>query len=179
MGAFAVPTMPVAIIEKEQGVFELTYDLSRPVFWGDHGDLWSAPWTERERTLYENRRIIVDTRSPIQTIRYYINEAGRDLIRFRGNPCRGQYTAERTEYGIRLAWRFPNLDVWIESASVSLYRSVVRGERGARLWTHGVSTFEYTDTTASPYGTYFYSLWLHDGHEQSVVFNGEWQIGVE
>ncbi|MCL1864147.1 MAG: SH3 domain-containing protein [Defluviitaleaceae bacterium] len=184
MGGFGVATKPVSMYELESGIFELRYDLTRPIMWDDHGRQWSGAWSEPDREIFGNRRIVVDTQNlPIQTIRYYIGEMGRDLIFLGENLDRSHYVVEPSPGGIRLAWRLPNMDIWAEGGTMSLYRSIVRGERGERLWTIGVWSddhrmFEHIDTDISNERMYFYSLWLQDYREQSVMFGGEWQMTV-
>jgi len=187
MGAFPFDIKPLKLYGLEDGIAELRYDFSRPVYWGDHGAEWFSGWRTNARETHENRRIIIDTNTlPIETIHYYIGETVYTMVRHdRDRILPSRYTIDAVDGGIRLAWRFPRMEVWIESGTLRLYRSTVRGEKGTLLKVSRFgsrsdsSAYEFIDTDISDSGTYFYSLWIHTGGQQGlqpVLFDGEWQM---
>lgn len=206
VGGFGVSTKPVTMWELEPGIVELRYDLTQPIIQTDHGNVWAEAWRERQKEIYENRRIVVDTNNvPVQTIRYYINGVGHDLIRLDESRDPSRYTAEPVNGGIRLAWHLPAWSVLVEMGPLQLYRSTVRGERGMIIrenhvthgeWNNYRWLYEFIDTNVSDDGTYFYSLWMYDIATQFVrnehgryvhnasmdrtplLIGGEWQMEV-
>jgi hypothetical protein len=182
-GAIPTPTMPLKMTELEPKIFELRYDLTRPVLWVDHGDVWLAQWSEWKRAAYENRRIIVNTNElPVQTIRYYIGETPHDLIR--NDASRSRYTVEKTDDGIRLAWQLPIYGFFHDGVnSLRLYRSEIRGERGELVRENFFDEeddnwqFEFFDTNVKDGTEYFYSLaYVTWGNEEKIFFGGDWQM---
>ena len=188
-GAISSQIMPVTAYELEAGIFELRYNFSRPIIDINHSEIWRMAWSEQNRIYYENIRIVVDTNNiPIQSIRYYDGETELEMIRYVESEL-SRYMVEAIDGGIRLAWRLPRLNVYVDSSALRLYRSTVQGERGVlvsenELWNMRFDStwlYEFIDTDVAENETYYYSLWTFDSMdaaEQSVLIGGEWQMTV-
>jgi hypothetical protein len=159
----------------ENGLVELTVDQSFII-----GEGW---WTYPEKFL--DHRIIIDpSLTNINNVIYYIGDTKHTMVRFDESRDATRYYADMTDDGhIRLSyvvgrWGFSSRSEY----GAKIYRSIEEGERG-ELFFSDISVdmlFTFTDSSAEPGQTYYYSIWDDSwGYEFALIIGGEWQMVVD
>jgi len=177
---------PVYIYSRQQGIVELRYEFSLPILTWGYGELFRDEWNAQTIAAYQNRRLIIDTRTaPISEITYYIGTQSHTMIRFDSNRDPSRYNVEsHDDYGIRLTWQVRPFSIPSWTETLRVYRSTQEGERGNLLrevaLDEGNNIFELVDVSVQPWETYFYSVWQTSwvGEREPIQIGGQWQMVV-
>jgi len=195
-GSPGIPIYPLHLQMLQGGAIELTYDTTKQIYWKnlDGFTFWEYGWNEFNLHMADTHRIHINqSRTFITEITYFVDDVAYTLVRY--NPLRdsSRYYAEPTDDGIRLRFFAGQRGVPLQISSISIYRSVLRGEKGNQI-SHIVNdehfdfSFFNTDFIVDndfEYGqTYYYSIWIDSAWWypeglHPLTFGGEWQMRVD
>jgi hypothetical protein len=112
-----------------------------------------------------DRKIMVDmNNSPVESLVYYIGDTAHTMVKY--DPYRydiSRYYSEPADNG-GVTLRYVIKGYLYEGIGFDMYRSTVPGEWGERIQSHADVgfydriLFTFTDTTAKPGNTYYYTL---------------------
>jgi len=166
---------------------------------------WNAPIAnvsdeETVQYVYEHRILVDTSQEQIGEILYYIGDTQHHMVRVPGwrweprfnypeqyitpRDARRYYAEPYEDGGIRLLYVLGSRAL---SADFMVYRSLVYGERGTRIFLQEELSrydrilFEFVDTTVQRGNVYYYSLWhISWGFERNIPITKQaWQMRVD